>query len=117
MITLWKALNAWKTSDFESVLKEEIENIDKGLLPLQAGLSQSSYVSDADIGATILKVTESPKVIHAKTGIFYAGIIAGSCCADDPTPVCEQTEYCEVQFDIDKNTAETTVALLEDRQD
>ena len=46
-------------------------------------------------------------------GIFYAGIIVGSCCDSDPTPVCEQTEYCEVQFNINKLTAEATVALLE----
>ncbi|MHB9119523.1 MAG: hypothetical protein ACYC2R_14825 [Burkholderiales bacterium] len=117
MITLFKALKAWGSPDFESVLKDEIQKIDLGLLPLQAGLSQSSYVSDAEIGVVTLRITESPNFIHAKTGIFYAGIIAGSCCADDPTPVCEQTEYCEVQFDIDKKTAQTTATLLEGQQD
>jgi len=60
----------------------------------------------------ILNVTETENVIRAKTGIIYAGIIAGSCCADDPTPMSEQTEYCEVQFDINKMTAETTVTIL-----
>lgn len=116
MIKLANALKAWKTPDFERVLKDEIQNIDVALLPLQEGLSLSSYVSGSDISAVILKVTEAPDFIRAKTGIFYAGINAGSCCADDPTPVCEQTEYCEVQFDIDKKTAETTVMLLKDQQ-
>jgi len=115
MIKLPDALKAWGTPDFESVLKAEIRNIDAELLPLQEGLSQSSYVSDADISVVILKVSETFALIRAKTGIFYAGIIAGSCCADDPTPVGEQTEYCEVQFDIDKKTAEATVTLLKDQ--
>ena len=114
MIKLLKALNAWKTPDFESVLKEEIQKTDLALLPLQQGLSQSSYVSGSDISAVILKVSETPDLIRAKTGIFYAGIIAGSCCSDDPTPVCEETEYCEVQFDIDKKTGEATATLLKE---
>lgn len=117
MIKLTNALKAWKTPDFERILKDEIQNIDVALLPLQEGLSLSSYVSGSDISAVILNVTETPDVIRAKTGIFYAGINAGSCCADDPTPVCEQTEYCEVQFDIDKRTAEATAKLLKDQQD
>jgi hypothetical protein len=47
-----------------------------------------------------------------KAGIFYTGVIAGCSCADDPTPVDELNEYCVVQFDIDRMTAETTVRLL-----
>lgn len=116
MIKLANALKAWKTPDFESALKDEIQKLDKALLPLQEGLSLSNYVSGSDISAVILKITETPDVIHAKTGIFYAGINSGSCCADDPTPVCEQTEYCEMMFDIDKKTAEATVRLLKDPQ-
>ena len=112
MIKLVNALEAWGTPDFENALKEEIHKIDTELLPLQEGLSQSSHVSEGDISVVILSVTEASNVIRAKTGIIYAGIIAGSCCADDPTPMSEQTEYCEVQFDINKMTAETTVTIL-----
>ena len=43
---------------------------------------------------------------------LYSGIIAGCSCADNPTPVSELNEYCEVQLEIDKKTAETKVALL-----
>lgn len=112
MIKLLNALEAWGTPDFENALKEEIHQIDTELLPLQEGLSQSNHVSEGDISVVILNVTETANVIRAKTGIIYAGIIAGSCCADDPTPMSEQTEYCEVQFDINKMTAETTVTIL-----
>lgn len=113
MIKLLNALNAWGTPDFDSVLKHELREIDVALLPLQEGLAQSSHVSDAEISVVILNVMETSGSIRARTGIFYAGVIAGSCCSDDPTPVCEQTEYCEVQFDIDRKTAETTVTLLQ----
>lgn len=112
MIKLPHALEVWGTPDFENTLKDEIQTMDTGLLPLQEGLTQSSHVSEGDIGVVILKVTETADVIRVKTGIIYAGIIAGSCCTDDPTPMSEQTEYCEVQFDIDKVTAEAAVTIL-----
>lgn len=109
MITLAQSLAAWHSPDFESVLKQELEQLDKQLLPLQQGLAQSSYVSDSDISVSILSISETPDFIQAKAAILYGGIIAGSCCADDPTPLCEQPEYCELLFSINKTTAETQV--------
>ncbi|MEJ2554072.1 MAG: hypothetical protein P8079_08700 [Gammaproteobacteria bacterium] len=81
-------------------------------LPLQQGLSQSSYAAEGGFQVMIISVAEGPGFIRAKTGIFYAGLIPGCCCTDDPTPASEYSEYCELQFDISKKTAETTVMLL-----
>lgn len=112
MIHLTKSLNAWGTPAFEQILKEEIERLDVGVLPLQRGLSQGSYTDGKGLAVMIIGVTEEQQIIRAKAGIFYTAIIAGCSCADDPTPVDELAEYCEVQFDIDKTTAETKVTLL-----
>jgi len=113
VIKLIRSLEAWGTPDFENTLQEEIQKIETDILPLQKGLSQSSYVSDTDISVLILNISETVHDILAKIGIYYTGVIAGSCCADDPTPMSEQNEYCEVQFNINKLTAETTMSLLE----
>lgn len=112
MLKLATVLNAWGSAEFETVLKREVTQMDLGLLPLQQALSQSSYTDGADRSVLIISVIEAPSFIRAKTGIFYAGIIPGCSCADDPTPMSSLTEYCEVQFDIDKVTATTTVTLL-----
>ncbi|MBZ0094841.1 MAG: hypothetical protein K8H75_05580 [Sulfuricella sp.] len=112
MIRLTKSLNAWGTPDFEDILKGEIEQMGAEQLPLQQGLSTSSYALDDKLKVRIIGVSEEARFIRAKVGIFYTGIIAGCSCADDPTPVEEQNEYCVVQLDIDKTTAETTVVLL-----
>jgi hypothetical protein len=109
MAQLIKALNAWNTSAFKETLKHEIEHLDVNTLPLQQGLSQGNYASDANLG-----VSDEVEFIRAKTGIFYTSIISGCSCADDPTPISELTEYCEVLFDIDKKTAEAKVTLLKD---
>ena len=113
MILFTKSLNAWGTSGFEDVFKAEVEQLDTGQLPLQQGLAASSYVTDSPRKALIIRVADDAGFIQVKAGIFYSGIIAGCSCADDPTPVGEQNEYCEVWIEINKETAETTITLLE----
>ncbi|MGB7933618.1 MAG: hypothetical protein WCH04_15590 [Gammaproteobacteria bacterium] len=112
MIRFTNALDAWGTPDFNGILKREIELLTIDQLPLQQGLTLSSHALDERIRAMIISVADRGSFISAKAGIFYAGIIAGCSCADDPTPVTEQSEYCEVRVDIDKATAGTTVVLL-----
>jgi hypothetical protein len=112
MIQLAKSLKAWETPGFEDILKAEIEHLDMAALPLQQGLSQSSYAVEDNFHVMIISVCEEFDLIKAKTGIFYSGLIPGCSCADDPTPVGEYFEYCEVRFDIDKKTADTTMTLL-----
>ncbi len=109
---LSEALHAWGTPEFNAVLKREIAHLDAEQLPLQQGLTSSSYALDDRIEAVILAVAEEADCLRVKAGIFYAGIVAGCSCADDPTPIDENTEYCEVRLEIDKATAETTVTLL-----
>lgn len=113
-IRLDQSLAAWRAPEFRSVLKAEIEALDTNLLPLQEGLSQSSHAVAGKVGAVILGAEETLGHLRVKTGLFYAGIIAGCSCADDPTPVDEITEYCEVFLDIDMRTGEATVTLIED---
>lgn len=112
MIQLHKSLNAWSTPEFETVLKQEIEQLDAACLPLQQGLSVSSHVTDRPFQVMIISVREDSGTIRVKAGIFYTGVIAGCSCADDPTPVDELNEYCVVRLDIDRATANTTVTLL-----
>jgi len=111
MIKLEKSLNAWGTSAFNDVLKKEIEQLDAQCLPLQQGLSYSSYTSGDDFSVMIISVNEDNSFLHVKAGVFYSGVIAGCNCADDPTPVPEQNEYCEIMLDISKTTGQTGVTL------
>jgi len=112
MIRLTKSRNAWGSPGFEDIFRAEVEQIDADLLPLQQGLSTSSQVTDSPRKVMIFHVAEEDGSIQVKAGILYSGIIAGCSCADDPTPVDEQNEYCEVQIEISKKTAEATIALL-----
>jgi len=111
MLTLGKAMGAWGTSGFDAVLKEELAaHADQ--LPLQQGMASSSSVVDAPVTVLILGVAELEQTVRVKAGIFYRGMVGGCACANDPTPESENTEYCELQLDIDKASAATEVTLL-----
>lgn len=111
MIQLAQALRAWGTPAFAAVLKQELAQC-ADQLPLQQGLSGSSSVTAAPIAVMINSIVELEQVIRVRAGIFYQGVIGGCSCADDPTPVSENNEYCEAQLDIDKITAATAALLI-----
>lgn len=111
MIRLPQSLASWGTPSFEDTFKQEASHLDPELLPLQQALSLSSHVADSPFSVRILGTWETPDSLGIQAGILYAGIIAGCSCADDPTPISEQTEYCKVLFQINKLTAETAVSL------
>jgi hypothetical protein len=114
MIRLPAALDAWNSPEFVAVLKREIDRLDGGRLPLQQGLTASSQALDDRFEAMIIGADDEAGFIRARVGIFFSGLITGCSCADDPTPVEPQNEYCELIFAIDKATAEATVTLLAD---
>lgn len=112
MILLSQSINAWGSTDFAAVFKQEVSETPHASLPLQQGLTQSSYVSDEVFSAIILNSSTDDLHLYIKAGIFYTGIIAGCSCADDPTPLDTQNEYCELQFTIHRQSGETQVELL-----
>lgn len=112
VIRLNKSVLAYHTPDFNETLKQEIVALGADVLPLQQGLSTGNYVSDAPVTLMISSVVEVGNLIRVKVGIFYQGVIGGCSCTDDPTPVSDINEYCEVVIDIDKSTALATVVLV-----
>ncbi|MFV9616929.1 MAG: hypothetical protein ACNYZG_13305, partial [Gammaproteobacteria bacterium] len=113
MFYLSQSLQAWNSDAFKNVLKKELCSINSNLLPLQQGLTQSSYAIGKNLSASVLRVESENNYIIVKAGLFYTGVIAGCNCADDPTPIDEINEYCDVLLRINKKTAETTVTLID----
>ena len=114
MIHLPQSVRAWNSSRFKDVLRQEIEQLGSSQLPLQQGVTTTSYALDGPFQVMVISVAEAPEFIHVKVGVFFSGIIAGCSCADDPTPVEPQSEYCELRFSIDKRTAQAKVTTIAD---
>lgn len=105
-----ESMRDWGTPNFPATLKRELaEQVDE--LPLQQALTGTSAVANEAITVVLHDARADEAQIHAKVGIFFGGILAGCSCADDPTPVEPQTEYCELLLEIDRTTAGTVIRL------
>lgn len=112
MVTLARILESHGQADFEAVLKQEIERLDPATLPLQQALTLGSRVADTAFSVMLLGVADEGGTLQVKIGIIFSGIDAGCSCADDPTPINENTEYCEMLVHIDKRTGAAAFQLL-----
>jgi len=112
MLKLNPSLHAWNTDAFTDVFKKEVGSLGCDELPLQQGLSHSSYANSDNLSVSVLNVEDDEEFIFVKAGLFYTGTIAGCNCADDPSPVDEINEYCEFMFRINKQTGDTTVSFV-----
>ncbi len=112
MFQLSKSLHTFGCSSFEKTFKNEIEELDAKLLPLQQGLSVGGYALYDKFKVMVISVSSHGEHLHVKTGIFYHGVISGCSCADDPSPTDVTTEYCEVLFVVDWQSGEASVELV-----
>lgn len=113
MFNMPLSLKAWNTDSFDSTFKHEILSLNTDLLPLQQGLRNGSYAISDRLAVIILNTEHDNRSITIKAGLFYNGVIAGCNCADDPTPIDETNEYCEVLVCIDRQTAHGAIELTD----
>lgn len=109
MIKFSHSLEHYPSKEFPQILKAEIEQCDKKLLPLEKGINQGGYVGDEPITATVLRVTDQTENIQVLVGIFFTEIVICCGCGDDPVPA---NTYCEMCFVIDKRTSETEITII-----
>ncbi len=111
---LKECLEAWKGADFGRLFKAEVTSLTAEELSLQEQLRRGSVALEGVQDVMVLRRWEEGGKLYVKAGLFYRGIIAGSCCIDDPTPVEPHEEYCELEFRIDRETGETEVRSVGD---
>lgn len=113
MIRLPATAHAWETPEFAATFKGELSGLDRSVLPLQGALTHSSIVLDRALDVMIISATAQEDAIRIHAGVFFTGILAGCSCADDPTPVNENNEYCEIRIDLDRRTGDARITLAE----
>jgi hypothetical protein len=113
MLILGEVLRAWGAPQFEQVLKRQLA-VHVAELPLRQGMAQGNLVIDTPISILLLAAKESPVALDIRVGIFYQSVIGGCSCADDPTPVSENTEYCVLQLEVSRPDAVTQVRLVDE---
>lgn len=109
MAKLPHSLAAWPSVSFSAVVKDELERLDTGTLPLDKATQQGGYVDDSSITCTILKIKDKKDCITIKTGIFFTEILICCGCGDDPVP---ENTYCELVVTLDKKNAEAAFDII-----
>ena len=109
MLKFSQTISCYPAGDFKRALKDEIEQCDKKLLPLEKGTAQGGYVSDEPITATVLRAIDHANSIQADVGIFFTEIVICCGCGDDPM---QANTYCEMRFNIDQKTAEAEIKII-----
>lgn len=112
MLSFPNSIKSWQTDDFKQVLKQEIESLNPLDLPLQLGVSQTSYALDLPVTAIINGFEQLENQIIARVGIFFSGLIPGCSCNNDPTPVEPQQEYCDMIFKINLTDGASTAEIV-----
>ena len=109
-----QTLQAWDQDKFFETLTSELNQLEKGLLPLQACLLKGSHVvEDEDCKFMLIGSSSNDQSIELTIGVFFSSVIAGCACADDPTPEDTYSEYAELRITIDKLTTEATISVLQ----
>lgn len=111
MIHLPDAARAWGTAGFADALKREL-SAQAAALPLQQAVAATSVALDGGVEIMLIAARAEEGCIVARVGVFFSGIVAGCGCADDPTPLEAQPEYCELALTIDRTSAAAGVALV-----
>lgn len=108
MIDLSASLDAWGTDAFAATLKRQIEALPPGTLPLDRATAHGGRVSDAPLVATVIRAADAGSHLEARVGVFFAEVIAGCSCGDEPF---DQPGYCELEVCIDKATGAAAPCL------
>lgn len=105
------SLHAWMTEAFAQILKDELQRLAPGTLPLEKGVAQGGYVDDSEITITVQGASDDDAAVHARIGVFFTEIVVNCGCGDDPMPI---PAYCEMRVTIDKASGEARFALIQD---
>jgi hypothetical protein len=110
MASLGNSLRAWNTAAFAGVLKAELMGLGAGVLPLREAAA-GGCTDESDVEITVLGASDSAAEIHVNVGVFFAEVIAGCSCGDEPSA---SNAYCELRVSIEKETGVARFSVIHD---
>jgi hypothetical protein len=110
MTKLSQSLQHWGSEEFDTSLKQELEQLRADVLPLKEAIDPDNYVIDFDLGVSIINANEKNDKIHAKVGVYFAEEV--SCCSCGEGAPTEEA-YCEMDVVIDKQSAEASFSVAD----
>jgi hypothetical protein len=111
MTKLPKALLAWNTDKFDLTLRDELQELSTGTLPLVQATTQGGHIDDRHMTIIFLHATDVGIAIQATIGVFFTEIVPSCGCPIEPI---EEERYCEMQIMIEKFSSMVKFVLIQD---
>ncbi|MFI9654417.1 hypothetical protein ABGV17_06765 [Guyparkeria sp. GHLCS8-2] len=99
--------------ELEAIFKAELAALPADDLPLQQGMAHGSVAKGDALSAMVIGSEIDSSQVRIRAGLFFASVVAGCACTNDPTPMNDESEYCEVEFVIERPGGAARVRLLE----
>ena len=112
MPQLPNSLNDWPHDSYARTIKNELQSLTQGTLPLEKGLTGGGMVDDSNITVTVFESSENEQQIQTKVTIFFTEIDGGCSCSGDAP--YELHAHCTMLVKIDRSTAEATFEVVDD---
>jgi len=106
---LGNSLRAWNTDAFAGILKADLLALGAGVLPLHEAAA-GGCVDEGHVEITVLGASDSAAEIQVNVGVFFAEVLAGCSCGDEPSA---SNAYCELRVSIEKATGLARFAVIQ----
>lgn len=112
MPLLPNSLNDWSTDAYNRTIKNELQSLEQGILPLEKGLNEGGEVDDSDITVTVFESSDTEHQIQTKVTVFFSEMSGACSCAGDGPHAMHA--HCTMLVKIDKSTAEASFKVVYD---
>lgn len=112
MPKLPKSLSDWSTDAYNRTIKNELQALPSGALPLEKGLNEGGEVDDSNITATVFESSENGQSVQTRVTVFFSEMSGACSCAGDGPHAMHA--HCTMVVSIDKSTAEASFEVVYD---
>ena len=99
--------------EIEDAFKAELAALSPDALPLQQGMAHGNVADGDALSAMVIRTESDTDSLRIHAGLLFSSVVAGCACHNDPTPMSDQTEYCEALFEIERPDGRTRVSLID----
>jgi len=109
MIKFEKSLNAFSKPNFNTVLKQQLLDLNIDYMPLYKLTTQGGKIDNKNINFSIYSSKELERCIQIKIAVFFDELVAGCSCGD---PIIKIANNSEMFLQINNLTAEINFKII-----
>lgn len=98
-------------ADLAAAFKTEVAALSPDDPPLPQGMAYGNAVRNEAHSAMVLGSEVDSGQLRVPASLCFASVVAGGACGGDPVPRNDESEYCDMEFVIDRSGGASRVRL------